>query len=461
MDINKSGGTEPKDVSPVEKTPHPHEAVEPAIFEEELEQVDISLIFSETETRTVVPHEEEKKQEDTAPVSDTTASVELPTHSKEELESFDVDGELLRKVNKDVSRTKKSEVFALVVKHILSAIFIMAFSVAVASLFWIYVLNIDDNAHEKTFIVDVKILNADSIMGSNERASSQNYKLYIDETLTATVTLKGRRAEIYEISSYNLDKYLELYIDASEIADMGVNVLEIESNIKSNDVLLDVIDIYPKTVTVLADTEVTKELEIKNAITYILDSPLYEVYTDSIELSIDRLSITGPGTVVDEIISARVFLDLGSVSQSRNINGVPIDYVDAHMSPVSNEYIKFVECEQSTVNVKLMVRTTRQLAVNVECGANAQGLVASTEGQLITVIGDPTVLDSLGGELLLNSAVIFEFPIKDFAEFELNTRDISLPEGVELCDDSPEKITVRFIPRDSQSDSVTDTGNNG
>lgn len=456
MDINKSDGTEPQNVSPTEKTPHPHETVEPAIFEEELEQVDISLIYSETETRTVVTHEE-RKEEDSTPTSAPTTSAELPTHSKEELEAFDVDGELLRKVNKDVSKTKKSEVFALVVKHILSAVFIMAFSVAVASLFWIYVLNIDDNAHEKTFIVNVNILNIDSILDSDGNASAEGYKLYMDETVTANVTLKGRRSEMYEITNYNLDKYLELYIDASELTDVGVNVLEIESNIKSNDVLLEVVDIYPKTVTVLADTEVTKELEIKNAITYILDSPLYEEYTDSVELSIDRLSVTGPGTVLDEIVSARVFLDLGSVSQSRNINGVPIDYIDAHMSPISNEYIKFVECEHSTVNVKLMVRTTRQLAVNVECGANAQGLVASTEGQLITVTGDPAVLDSLGGAILLNSAAIFEFPIKEPTELELNTSAITLPEGVELCDDSPEKITVRFTPQDSKSDSVTDT----
>ncbi|MBR2371206.1 MAG: hypothetical protein IKA82_04220 [Clostridia bacterium] len=460
MDINKSNGTEPQNTPPAEHAPQPRKAVEPAIFEEEHEPVNISLMYSETETRTVATHEEKKQEKAPDPTPDPTASVELPTHTKAELESFDVDGDLLRKVNKDVSRTKKREVFALVLKHILSAVFIMLFSVAVASVFWIYVLNIDDNAHEKTFIVDVKILNADSVLAGKEREGSAGYKLYIDDTVTATVTLKGRRAEIYDITNYNLDEYLEFYIDAAKVTDMGVNILEIESSAKSNDVLLEVVDIYPKTVTVLADTEVTKELEIKNNISYILDSPLYEEYTDAIELSLDRLSVTGPGTVLAEIVNARVFLDLGSVSQSRNINGVPIEYVDSHMSPISNEYIRYIECEHSTVNVRLMIRTTRQIPVTVKCGANAQNFVASTDGQYITVTGDPIVLNSIGGVIELNSAVVFEFPIKEPTTLTFGVGAISLPEGVELSADSPQEIKVTFAYPDNPSDATVESENN-
>ena len=431
------------------ETARPVRESEPAIYEEDPRQVDISAIFSETETRTVqVRKSDEGESQQQAP---TPIKVEerIPPASKELLEKYDVDADLLRRVNRDVSRIRKSEIFASVVRHIISVLIISVVSFVIASIFWIYVLNIDNNAYEKTFIVRVSIENGSAIL-PGERSAQESLGIYMSDEVSVSVTVKGRRADIYEMSNENLSGYLSIYIDASKAVERGMCVLDVESRVTNDKIALEVVDISPKSVTVLADLEESRELRVINAVSYMLDSPLYEVYTDSVILSEESVIVKGPKTLLDEISDARVFLDLGSVSQSRSINGVPVDFVNDNMEPIKSEYLEFLSCDTPTINVRLMILTERSLRVEVECGENAKGLVCSSDGAVLTVVGDPAVLDSLDGVIVLKTEQLFESDISAPYTHVVQTKDIVLPEGVALAQDVAKELTLVFTSADAE-----------
>lgn len=351
----------------------------------------------------------------------------------------------LRKLSKDTSPVKSGDVALKIIKGFFSFAWMLVISTVVAVCIWSYVFSIDNTEYKKTFKVAVDIRELDNV-GEGE------LNIYSDEVFYADVTISGKRSDIYSLDSDNIKEHISLYVDASNVIGAGSTVLAIKSVVTSTSMDLNVGNISPSSVAVFADYETSKTLELRNEINYLLNSPLYEQYSASTELSVSKITITGPRSVVDTISYARVSMDLGSVSQSRNINKVPISFASADGEEVTSKYI---ESDNTTVDVKLMVETQRSVSVSIVCGSNAEGLTASIYPSELLFKGDPAVLDALGNPFELNTEELFDVnEIKSGYVLLVDIYKIPLPDGVSLGKNSSSFLKVLFL-RNTDSESGT------
>lgn len=351
----------------------------------------------------------------------------------------------LRKLSKDTSPVKSGDVALKIIKGFFSFAWMLVISTVVAVCIWSYVFSIDNTEYKKTFKVAVDIRELDNV-GEGE------LNIYSDEVFYADVTISGKRSDIYSLDSDNIKEHISLYVDASNVIGAGSTVLAIKSVVTSTSMDLNVGNISPSSVAVFADYETSKTLELRNEINYLLNSPLYEQYSASTELSVSKITITGPRSVVDTISYARVSMDLGSVSQSRNINKVPISFASADGEEVTSKYI---ESDNTTVDVKLMVETQRSVSISIVCGSNAEGLTASIYPSELLFKGDPAVLDALGNPFELNTEELFDVnEIKSGYVLLVDIYKIPLPDGVSLGKNSSSFLKVLFL-RNTDSESGT------
>lgn len=385
--------------------------------------------------------------------TDMTDDIGVGSESEVEIESEIADGgkngmsaKNLRKLSKDTSPVKSGDVAVKIIKGFFSIAWMLIISTVVAVCIWSYVFNIDNTEYRKTFKLAVDVRNPDSI-GESE------LNIYSDEVFYAEVTVSGKRSDIYSLDSDNIKEYISLYVDASNVIGAGSTVLTVYSEVTSSSMDLSVGSVSPSTVAVFADYEMSKTVDLRNEINYLLNSPLYEQYSASTELEVSEIIVTGPRSVVDKISYARVAMDLGSVSQSRNINNVPISFVSADGEEVTSKYI---ESDNDTVDVKLMIETQRYIPISIVCGSNAEGLTASTYPSELLFRGDPSVLDTIGKTLELSTEELFaDKKIKNGYILLVDIDKIPLPDGVSLGKNSVSLLKVLFLSTpDSESDTT-------
>lgn len=339
----------------------------------------------------------------------------------------------LRRLSRDTSPVKSGDVALKLIRGGFSFVWMLLVSTVIAVCIWSYVFSIDDTEYGKTFKVAVDVVNSNGV---------GELTVYSDDAFYVDVTVSGKRSDMYSLNSDNIKNHISLYVDASNIIGAGSTVLTIRSEVKSTSMDLTIGDVSPSAVPVFADYEATKTVEVRNEINYLLNSPLYEQYSASTELSLTSVSITGPRSVIDTVSYARAYMDLGSVSQSRNINNVPISFVSEDGDEVTSKYI---ESDNPTVDIKLMVETQRYIPVSIACGSNAEGLTASADLAELLLKGDPAVLDALGKTLELNTEELFaDKELKDGDILNVDISKLTLPDGVFLGDDSASLLQVRF-----------------
>lgn len=379
-----------------------------------------------------------------ATVSETCPETESKSETTDKSKSS-MSASNLRKLSKDTSPVKSGDVALKIIKGAFSFAWMLVVSTVVAVCIWSYVFNIDNTEYKKTFKVAVDIRDLDNI-GEGE------LNIYSDEVFYADVTISGKRSDVYSLDSDNIKEHIALYVDASNVIGAGSTVLAIKSSVTSTSMDLNIGNVSPSSVAVFADYEMSKTVELRNEINYLLNSPLYEQYSASTELSVSSITVTGPRSVVDTISYARVSMDLGSVSQSRNINKVPISFVSDNGEEVTSKYI---ESDNTTVDVKLMVETQRSVSISIVCGSNAKGLTASIYPSELLFKGDPAVLDALGNPFELNTEELFDVSeIKSGYVLLVDIYKIPLPDGVSLGKNSSSFLKVLFL-RNTDSESGT------
>ncbi len=380
--------------------------------------------------------------------SDRSSKSELFQES--ENDKYSVSAALLRKTAKEASTFKRADIVSSVVKKVFSVIWLIFVSVLISSVIWLYVLMIDNNDYSKTFMVDVKVKNADVLYNDSQ------YKIYTDSSFKVAVELKGQRSLMYDMKSENIADYIEIYVDASGITDTGISILDVQTALLKTDLDISVTSVEPKTISLMADYETEKTLDIRNNVEYVLNSPMYEKYTADVMLDNYNISIRGPASVVGKISYAYAATNLGSVSESRNIDRVPINFADAAGNEINSQYISG---NLSFVNVKLIITTERKIPISIKCTSNAKGFEASTDTVSLLFKGDPKVLDGIGEMFVIDSADITEDTIDSPTTINYYLFKFRLPTGVELARDNPSKIKVRFTRKsEPETDEKNESG---
>lgn len=285
---------------------------------------------------------------------------------------------------------------------------------------WMYVITVVSPESEKTYYNIPVVLNNESVL------NDKGLMIVTEKIPTVTLKLRGNRSDLNNLKNSDIT----LIADLSRINDAGVQSLAYSisypGNFASN--AFEELSRTPGLITLEIVEWSTKEVPIVvNPVGEV--PPEYIPYTDREDIVLDRekITITGPKDVVDQITHARVNVILENQTQTIS-QGYRYTLCNAKDEPVDAAKIQVNAAE---VHVTLKIQRVKELQLKVEIDYQDSGL---TEEHLsivysqptIKVAGNETMLESLSNPLVLRTIKIseilengtFRIPLSLSKEFE-------------------------------------------
>lgn len=294
---------------------------------------------------------------------------------------------------------------------------ILAFLVAlVISIgLWVYAVTVV-NPDDTIYIRDIKV----RIIGTSE-LESDNLMLTGGEGQTVNVEISGRRSDLKQLSSSNL----EAIADVSNIDRAGQYevswTLDPPSTVASGDISLVNSSANKITVTV---SEVNTRPEIPVEVEYT--GTLAEGYIrDPAVLGTETLEVSGPAEEVDKISKAVVTVNLDGATETKTQD---LEYRLLDEEGEELTISEFVKVSVSRVRVSVPIFCFKQIDLKVALipggGATEKDVACQIEPGTIGVSG---TAEALAG---LDELVIKEIDLAQFSESQTWTVTPDLPVGV-------------------------------
>ena len=286
-------------------------------------------------------------------------------------------------------------------------------SLAIAIGIWLYVVTVVAPNIDKTF-TDIPVVTQGEVL-------LQDRQLMITEIGTKSVDLhlEGSRLDLNKLSNSNI----VITVDASKIYEAGTHDLlysiSYPGDVPSN--AITVMSKNPAIVRVTVEERSTKEVPVEIDFTGNLPE---NFVADTPELDLENVSITGPKSVIDQIASARIQVDLEGRSESFS-EEVKYTLCDAEKNPVDAHMVT-TDAADVTVTLKIMRVKEIALVVNVIYGGGAteQSSQIKVDPATIRISGSDNLLEGLE-QLELGTLNLSEMPADEVLTFP-----IKLPEGI-------------------------------
>lgn len=281
---------------------------------------------------------------------------------------------------------------------------------------WFYVITVVSPESEATYYNVPVILNNESVM--NEKG----LMIETNKQPTVTLRLRGNRSDLNSLKTSDIT----LMVDLAKINDPGEQKLRYSiaypGNFASN--AFEVLSQSPDQITLNIVEWATKEVDV--TVAYQGSVPQdYIVDKEETVLDYEKVTITGPKAVIDQITEARVGVDLNgqteTISQSYRYT-----LCNAAGEPVN---AAAVQTNVAEVNVTVKIQRVKELQLMVEidtqnCGLAEDVFSIAYSQQTIKVAGSERALANLGDTLIVGKVTItdilnngtFVFKIPDFAE---------------------------------------------
>jgi len=247
---------------------------------------------------------------------------------------------------------------------------------------WIIVVNIDDPVKSVQF-------NDVQVTVTNESVLTDENLVYDikEDQRTVDVTVSGRRSVIEDISKDNIN----VIADLNKLKEDNTVELKVTSNKYSGDIDT----MKPEIDSIQLEIEELKRIQKAIGVDPI-GKPAYGYIEGSYSLSLNRVRIEGPVSVIDTIQSAMVQIDVEGATNNVSASS-PIILYDALGNPIDTSRIKM---NIDTINVSQEILYTK--TVNIVCnpsgipeeGYKANGTVDINPSE-IKIAGPKTVLDNI------------------------------------------------------------------
>ena len=305
-----------------------------------------------------------------------------------------------------------------------------ALAVAISFGLWWYVVSVVSPEFDDTFYDVPVVLSGETFL--HERGL-----MVLDEKLpTVTLKLSGNRSVLSKLNSGNIT----LIADLSKISDTGEQQLTFTvsypGDVPQNSV--EVLSREPSTIKVNVVNRSQKEVDVE--VVYNGAPPEgYIADKNGLELSHEKITVTGPASVIDRIDHAQVEVNLNgqiaTISKSYTYtlcdeNGEP---VDAHQ----------VVTNANEIDLTLKILRFKELELVLDViyggGANESNTKITLDQQMIQVAGSEQALEKLEQ---LNLGTLDLSKVMDSGKL---TYDIVLPEGVDnITGTESVEVTVEF-----------------
>ncbi len=286
-------------------------------------------------------------------------------------------------------------------------------SLVIAFGLWAYVITVVSPESEDTFYNVPVVFNNESILRDN------GLMITSGSNSTVTLKLKGNRSDLNDLKVSDIT----VLADLASIDREGDTQLSYTVNFPGN-ISFEILDQNPKRVFLSVTQWATKEVDVKVGYTGAIAAD-YVADTENVELDHQKVTLTGPKSVIDQITQAVIPVDLTGHSQTIN-QSYRFTLCNAEGVPVDASQV-----QASVAEVQLTLRILRvkevELLLDVTYGGGATA--ATTQIKL-----DPQTIKVAGSEKLLeglDTLTVGTVNLADILEDTVQTYSINLPEGVD------------------------------
>ena len=318
---------------------------------------------------------------------------------------------------------------------------LLLLALVVSFAMWLYVITVVSPESEETFYNVPVVLQGDTVL--NDRG----FMLLMVEKPTVTLTLTGNRSDLIKLNSSNIT----LTADLSKIYEEGEHELLYSISFPG--------DVPSGAVAVMRKDPGSIPVTVERKIT---DKPVDVVIDDGgtnvdkgyliqdTKLDYDQILISGPASVVSDIVMARINVDYTGRNKTFGEDFF-ITLCDEEGNPVDS---KWVEVDRSSVFLEVVVHQVKEIPLTVTV---VEGGGATTQTSKVTV--DPQTITVSGAEADLKDLETLELGRVDLSEFKEDTElelEIKLPSGVKAVDDTTSaRVTVQFLDLQIREMTVT------
>lgn len=298
----------------------------------------------------------------------------------------------------------------------------------IAVFIWIYMVNLNDT--DVTSTLTLKI----DVVGTEALRSDDNMLIYGMDKNTVTITVKG--------SNRDLKKYTEVdyraTVDVSGIGKAGKHTLPVDIKTPSGSSIT-LVNSESPSVTLYSDINMTKSVAFEVAEGTVIKAP---AYTYGIEKSSDFVEISGPQSII-EIIETAMYRIEGEFYSSKSFSGFSLLFADKNGDYVVSDY-GVISYSTNDLTVKVNVTSQRSVPIVVEVLGIGKDLKVSSDVNMVTLVGDPTLLAQLSEyKITLSEAYVGRG-----AQVTLSGDD--LPDGVTVLNEGT--VVYLSFSEDNQAD---------
>ncbi|MBO4310292.1 MAG: hypothetical protein J5856_04380 [Lachnospiraceae bacterium] len=257
---------------------------------------------------------------------------------------------------------------------------------------WVIVVNIDDPVKSVQF-------NDVAIQPVNELYLKDKNLVYefAEGNDTVDVTVTGRRSVIEDLSKDNIN----VYADFKEISDDNTVPLTVSSNKYSGDIDNVKCEVDKVQLEVEELKKIQKAIQVET-----VGLPAFDYITGDYAISLNRVNIEGPKSVIDMVQSAKVQVDVDGATNNISAS-VPIILFDGLGERVDLSRIKM---NLDNISVSQEILYTKNVAIvcnpfgDPESGYKMTGKIDISPSE-IKIAGPKSILDNINSITIPSTAV--------------------------------------------------------
>lgn len=244
---------------------------------------------------------------------------------------------------------------------------------------WLYVTGTGDALEERTIVeVPVSLIGVSDLHMATDMSVIYGY----DEMVDVIVT--GKRSDVLALTADDLSASA----DVSVLTEAGRFSLPVNIQLPAG---ISVVGGEGISINVYVDLDMTKQVPVRVAnLDYVIDAS-YRVGEP--KLSLDAVTVKGPGLVLDTIEYAGVSFNLGTMMTSMTMVATPYLY-DRDGERISNPYVR---CSTTEIVVNIPVYTQKTLPLSAQYALPEYKEIYTVQFDPagVTVQGDPSLINRL------------------------------------------------------------------
>ena len=296
---------------------------------------------------------------------------------------------------------------------------------------WIYMVNVNDDSITETMTLKIEIVGGGNI---TDLESGEDMMIYDIDKTEVTVTVKGTNRDL---KMFTQGEY-KATVDVSSINTAGRHSIPIQIKTPANSSIALASSEFAN-INLTADIIAEKEIPFTAGFVEGGDSAPSDTIKLSIETSSKSIIIRGPKSIVNEISSAKYFVEYGAVTSQEYTDIVPL------FQTSKGDYLSYSKTviNYSSINVKVTATTEKTLALVLKSPDSS--LIASSDTKEIKVVGDPARFVDM-------SELVFQPPYSEGMKDVTFSIVNFLPEGITLAEGENDSINVVFEPVQPQNE---------